>query len=116
MLLLLLLLRIWLQEDARGSADSETVRLELRSSYYANWSGLGVEYKTSDATPRVIFWSRYLDWVVTGPVSLLFWSEKLLPLACDAERCATRDGADPCQIKGSPAEKTSENGIRSHSF
>lgn len=77
MLLLLLLLRIWLQEDARGSADSETVRLELRSSYYANWSGLGVEYKTSDATPRVIFWSRYLDWVVTGPVSLLFWSEKL---------------------------------------
>ena len=40
------------------------------SSYYANWSGLGVEYKTNDDTPRVIFWSRYIDWVVTGPVSL----------------------------------------------
>jgi hypothetical protein len=38
------------------------------SSYYANWSGLGVEYKTTDETPRVIFWSRYFDWVVTGPV------------------------------------------------
>jgi len=37
-------------------------------SYYANWSGLGVEYKTTDETPRVIFWSRYLDWVVTGPL------------------------------------------------
>merc|ERR1711865_735040 len=34
-------------------------------SYYANWSGLGVEYKTTDETPRVIFWSRYIDWVVT---------------------------------------------------
>ena len=42
--------------------------LGLCSSYYANWSGLGVEYKTTDETPRVIFWSRYLDWVVTGPV------------------------------------------------
>jgi hypothetical protein len=41
------------------------------SSYYANWSGLGVEYKTNDDTPRVIFWSRYLDWVVTGPVCRL---------------------------------------------
>jgi hypothetical protein len=37
-------------------------------SYYAEWAGLGVEYKTTDTTPRVIFWARYLDWVVTGPV------------------------------------------------
>lgn len=38
-------------------------------SYYAMWAGLGVEYKTTDTTPRVIFWARYLDWVVTTPVS-----------------------------------------------
>jgi bacteriorhodopsin len=39
-------------------------------SYYAMWAGLGVEYKTTDTTPRVIFWARYLDWIVTLPVSL----------------------------------------------
>jgi len=39
-------------------------------AYYAEWAGLGVEYKTTDTTPRVIFWAHYLDWVVTGPVSL----------------------------------------------
>ena len=38
-------------------------------AYYAEWAGLGVEYKTTDTTPRVIFWAHYLDWVVTGPVS-----------------------------------------------
>ena len=37
-------------------------------AYYAEWAGLGVEYKTTDTTPRVIFWAHYLDWVVTGPV------------------------------------------------
>jgi bacteriorhodopsin len=37
-------------------------------AYYAMWAGLGVEYKTTDTTPRVIFWARYLDWVVTTPV------------------------------------------------
>ena len=37
-------------------------------SYYAMWAGLGVEYKTTDTTPRVIFWARYLDWIVTTPV------------------------------------------------
>ena len=37
-------------------------------AYYAMWAGLGVEYKTTDTTPRVIFWAHYLDWVVTGPV------------------------------------------------
>ena len=37
-------------------------------SYYAMWAGLGVEYKTTDTTPRVIFWARYLDWIVTLPV------------------------------------------------
>ena len=38
-------------------------------SYYAMWAGLGVEYKTTDTTPRVIFWARYLDWVITLPVN-----------------------------------------------
>ena len=37
-------------------------------AYYAMWAGLGVEYKTTDTTPRVIFWARYLDWIVTTPV------------------------------------------------
>jgi hypothetical protein len=37
-------------------------------AYYAEWAGLGVEYKTTDTTPRVIFWAHYLDWVITGPV------------------------------------------------
>eukprot|EP00277_Geminigera_cryophila_P031071 CAMPEP_0173059236 /NCGR_PEP_ID=MMETSP1102-20130122/1845_1 /TAXON_ID=49646 /ORGANISM="Geminigera sp., Strain Caron Lab Isolate" /LENGTH=136 /DNA_ID=CAMNT_0013925163 /DNA_START=339 /DNA_END=747 /DNA_ORIENTATION=- len=31
-------------------------------AYYAEWAGLGVEYKTTDTTPRVIFWAHYLDW------------------------------------------------------
>merc|ERR1719453_2432729 len=39
-------------------------------AYYAEWAGLGVEYKTTDTTPRVIFWARYLDWIVTGPLIL----------------------------------------------
>eukprot|EP00291_Cryptomonas_curvata_P024181 CAMPEP_0172171236 /NCGR_PEP_ID=MMETSP1050-20130122/11776_1 /TAXON_ID=233186 /ORGANISM="Cryptomonas curvata, Strain CCAP979/52" /LENGTH=247 /DNA_ID=CAMNT_0012842637 /DNA_START=24 /DNA_END=767 /DNA_ORIENTATION=+ len=39
-------------------------------SYYAMWAGLGVEYKTTDTTPRVIFWARYLDWIVTLPLIL----------------------------------------------
>jgi len=37
-------------------------------SYYAMWSGLGVIYKTTDTTPRVIFWAHYMDWVITGPL------------------------------------------------
>ena len=41
-------------------------------AYYAEWAGLGVEYKTTDTTPRVIFWAHYLDWVVTGPVSCIW--------------------------------------------
>jgi hypothetical protein len=41
-------------------------------AYYAEWAGLGVEYKTTDTTPRVIFWAHYLDWVITGPVSCIF--------------------------------------------
>jgi len=40
------------------------------ASYYAMWAGLGVEYKTTDTTPRVIFWARYLDWIVTLPLIL----------------------------------------------
>merc|ERR1712216_491848 len=27
-------------------------------AYYAEWAGLGVEYKTTDTTPRVIFWAH----------------------------------------------------------
>jgi len=40
-------------------------------AYYAMWAGLGVEYKTTDTTPRVIFWARYLDWIVTTPLILV---------------------------------------------
>ena len=50
-------------------------------SYYAEWAGLGVEYKTTDTTPRVIFWARYLDWVVTGPVRFSPKSHHPLPTA-----------------------------------
>jgi len=50
-------------------------------AYYAEWAGLGVEYKTTDTTPRVIFWAHYLDWVITGPVrfSVFFVFKFLLP-------------------------------------
>ena len=34
------------------------------------WSGMGVIFKTIDTTPRVIFWARYMDWVVTGPLMI----------------------------------------------
>jgi bacteriorhodopsin len=44
-------------------------------SYYAMWAGLGVEYKTTDTTPRVIFWARYLDWIITLPVIRLALEE-----------------------------------------
>lgn len=37
-------------------------------SYYAMWEGMGVVYKTTDSTPRVIFWAHYVDWIVTGPL------------------------------------------------
>lgn len=40
------------------------------ASYYAMWSGMGVIFKTIDTTPRVIFWARYMDWVVTGPLMI----------------------------------------------
>jgi hypothetical protein len=39
-------------------------------AYYAMWTGLGVEFKTTDSTPRVIFWARYVDYVITLPVSI----------------------------------------------
>ena len=38
-------------------------------AYYSMWNGFGVQYKTSDVTPRVIFWSRHLDQLITVPVS-----------------------------------------------
>ena len=56
-------------------------------AYYAEWAGLGVEYKTTDTTPRVIFWAHYLDWVVTGPV------RTPRPPLHDRNRCSSRTGA-----------------------
>ena len=56
-------------------------------AYYAEWAGLGVEYKTTDTTPRVIFWAHYLDWVVTGPV------RTPRPPLQDKSRCRVRTGA-----------------------
>ena len=37
-------------------------------SYYAMWTGLGVTFKTSDTTPRVIFWGRYIGHLIAMPV------------------------------------------------
>jgi hypothetical protein len=37
-------------------------------AYYAMWTGLGVMYKTTDKSPRVIFWGRYLEQLLTQPV------------------------------------------------
>ena len=51
-------------------------------AYYAEWAGLGVEYKTTDTTPRVIFWAHYLDWVITGPVSSICPCHLFSPLTC----------------------------------
>eukprot|EP00284_Hemiselmis_tepida_P013289 CAMPEP_0174925686 /NCGR_PEP_ID=MMETSP1355-20121228/8080_1 /TAXON_ID=464990 /ORGANISM="Hemiselmis tepida, Strain CCMP443" /LENGTH=249 /DNA_ID=CAMNT_0016171633 /DNA_START=28 /DNA_END=777 /DNA_ORIENTATION=+ len=42
--------------------------------YYAMWTGLGAVYKTTDATPRVIFWARYLTQFVTQPMLLVVLS------------------------------------------
>jgi len=39
-------------------------------AYYAMWTGLGTEYKTTDTTPRVIFLPRYIDWLLTQPLIL----------------------------------------------
>uniref|UniRef100_A0A7S0MSK8 Rhodopsin n=1 Tax=Cryptomonas curvata TaxID=233186 RepID=A0A7S0MSK8_9CRYP len=39
-------------------------------AYYSMWNGLGVQYKTSDVTPRVIFWSRHLNQLITVPTIL----------------------------------------------
>ena len=38
-------------------------------AYYSMWNGLGVEYKTTDVSPRVIFWSRHVSQLLTVPVS-----------------------------------------------
>jgi len=39
-------------------------------AYYAMWAGVGVQYKTTDVTPRVIFWARYVDRFLTTPLLL----------------------------------------------
>jgi len=38
--------------------------------YYGMWTGLGVEYKTVDITPRVIFLTKYIDYLITQPLIL----------------------------------------------
>jgi bacteriorhodopsin len=39
-------------------------------SYYCMWSGVGVTLKTAGSTPRVIFYTKYLDWAVSTPLIL----------------------------------------------
>jgi pathogenesis-related protein 1 len=39
-------------------------------AYYCMWAGVLVEFKTTDVTPRVIFYPKYLDWLVTCPLTL----------------------------------------------
>jgi len=39
-------------------------------SFYAMWTGIGVELKTTDTTPRVIFLPRYADLLMTQPLLL----------------------------------------------
>ena len=39
-------------------------------SYYCMWSGVGVTLKTVGSTPRVIFYTKYLDWAVSTPLLL----------------------------------------------
>ena len=39
-------------------------------AYYSMWAGIMVEFKTTDVTPRVIFYPKYLDWIVTCPLTL----------------------------------------------
>mmetsp|Transcript_28170 Transcript_28170/g.91304 ORF Transcript_28170/g.91304 Transcript_28170/m.91304 type:complete len:280 (-) Transcript_28170:1355-2194(-) len=39
-------------------------------AYYAMWTGIGVELKTTDLSPRVIFLSRYVDALLTQPLIL----------------------------------------------
>jgi len=39
-------------------------------AYYAMWAGVGVQYKTTDVTPRAIFWARYVDRFLTTPLLL----------------------------------------------
>ena len=38
-------------------------------AYLAMWAGVAVWYKTSDETPRVIFWARYINHILGTPVS-----------------------------------------------
>jgi bacteriorhodopsin len=40
----------------------------LAMSYYAMWTGVGVTFKTTDTTPRVIFWGRYIGHLIAMPL------------------------------------------------
>jgi len=57
----------------RSTAHSVTFILTtvLAMSYYAMWTGLGVTFKTSDTTPRVIFWGRYLGHLLAMPLVMV---------------------------------------------
>lgn len=39
-------------------------------AYYCMWAGILVDFKTSDVTPRVIFYPKYVDWIITCPLTL----------------------------------------------
>jgi len=39
-------------------------------AYLAMWAGVAVWYKTSDETPRVIFWARYINHILGTPIIL----------------------------------------------
>ena len=43
----------------------------MAMSYYAMWTGLGVTFKTTDTSPRVIFWGRYLGHLIAMPLVLV---------------------------------------------
>jgi len=57
----------------RSTAHSVTFILTtvLAMSYYAMWTGLGVTFKTTDTTPRVIFWGRYLGHLLAMPLIMV---------------------------------------------
>jgi len=57
----------------RSLAHSYTFILStvLAMSYYAMWTGLGVTFKTTDTTPRVIFWGRYIAHLIAMPLIMV---------------------------------------------
>ena len=54
-------------------------------AYYSMYNGLGVQYKTTDLTPRVIFWPRYVEQLFTLPVLSLASLYRFLHKARDVD-------------------------------